>query len=72
MVSHYQTLAELLVGLIEVVYRVYLELRPSLLVLVYYQGVAEMSYDKSFLGIFRSSRLIQTYLVTVWAPFYRS
>ena len=68
----YQTMAETLVGPLEVGYYVRLGPRPELPVLVYHHGIAEMPYDRNFRGIFRGRQPTEAHLIAVRAPFHRS
>ena len=46
--------------------------QPDLPVVIYHHGIAEMPYDKSFRGIFRTRLLTQAHFVALRAPFHRS
>lgn len=68
---HYTVTARTLVGELAAGFQVRWGSQPDLPVLMYYHGIAEMPYDKSFRGIFRGSLPAQAHLVAVRAPFHR-
>ncbi|MBM3222223.1 MAG: hypothetical protein FJZ47_00240 [Candidatus Tectomicrobia bacterium] len=69
---HYHVQAQTLVGELRAGFQIRWGPRPTLPVIVYHHGIAEMPYDKSFRGIFRDSLPGQAHLVAIRAPFHRT
>lgn len=69
---HYTLTAQTLAGQLAAGFQLRRGAQPDLPVVIYHHGIAEMPYDKSFRGIFRSGLLTQAHLVAVRAPFHRS
>ncbi len=68
----YTLTAHTLVGSLDAAFQVRPGPQSDLPVVVYHHGIAEMPYDKSFWGIFRTRLPAQAHLVAVRAPFHRS
>ncbi|HEY7492057.1 MAG TPA: hypothetical protein VIH59_13225, partial [Candidatus Tectomicrobia bacterium] len=68
----YTLTAHTLVGTVEAGFRIRPGPRPTLPVLIYHHGMAEIPYDKTFRGIFRRHVPVEAHLVAVQAPFHRS
>jgi hypothetical protein len=69
---HYTLTAHTLAGQLAAGVQLRRGSQPDLPVVIYHHGIAEMPYDKSFRGIFRTRLLTQAHVVAVRAPFHRS